>query len=95
MKITSNDLSGLGATGAGRTQEAQINSSSSSTAGYQGGSGDNVNFSSALGSLSRAMSAEGTGRGERVQALAAQYQSGSYSVNSAAVSRGLMAEAMA
>jgi hypothetical protein len=94
MKVTSHDLSGLGAAGAGRTQEAQKNSYSSSEVGYQGGNGDNVNFSSALGSLSRAMSADGADRGARVQALAAQYQSGSYSVNSAAVSRGLMAEAM-
>jgi hypothetical protein len=41
------------------------------------------------------MSAEGSARASRVQALAVQYQSGSYRPDSAATSKDMVAEALA
>ena len=56
--------------------------------------GDRVELSSTLETLSRAMSAFGSERANRVQALAAQYQSGSYHADSAATARGMVSEAL-
>jgi anti-sigma28 factor (negative regulator of flagellin synthesis) len=56
--------------------------------------GDRVELSSTLEALSRAMSAFGAERANRVQALAAQYQSGSYHADSAATARGMVSEAL-
>ncbi len=53
-----------------------------------------VDFSSTLGTLSRAMTSFDTSRSSRVEALAAQYQSGNYTPDSMAVSRGLISEAL-
>jgi anti-sigma28 factor (negative regulator of flagellin synthesis) len=91
MKVTSQDLSGLGAASASGVQEAQKGGGSAKNAG--GGGSDRVDFSSALGSLSRAMSSEGSTRQARIQAITAQYQSGSYTADSAAIGRGLISEA--
>ena len=58
------------------------------------GNGDRVELSSTLETLSRAMSAFGSERANRVQALAAQYQSGSYHADSVATARGILSEAL-
>lgn len=92
MKVTSQDLSGLGAAGASGAQEVQKQGSSNKGAG--GGGNDRVDFSSALGSLSRAMSSDGSTRQAKVQALTAQYQSGGYTADSGAIGRGLISEAL-
>jgi anti-sigma28 factor (negative regulator of flagellin synthesis) len=47
-----------------------------------------------MGSLSRAMQSFGSGRASLVQSLAAQYQSGTYKVDSAAIGRGMISEAL-
>jgi anti-sigma28 factor (negative regulator of flagellin synthesis) len=92
MKVTSQDLSGLGAAGASGAQEVQKPGGGGKGASGGGGS-DRVDFSSTLGSLSRAMSSEGSTRQAKIQALTTQYQSGSYSADSAEISRGLISEA--
>ena len=56
--------------------------------------GDRVELSSTLETLARAMSAFGSERANRVQVLAAQYQSGSYHADSAATARGMVSEAL-
>lgn len=95
MKVTSHDLSGLSAAGNGAAQETQkTGGGTSAGVSSGGGTGDRVDFSSALGSLSRAMSAFGSVRDAKVQALAAQFQSGGYSPDSAAIGRGLVSEAL-
>ena len=76
MKVTTHDLSGLGAAGASGVEETQTQGGSGKGAGCGGGGNDLVDFSSALGSLSRAMSSEGSTRQAKIQALTAQYQSG-------------------
>ena len=93
MKVTSQDLSGLGAAGASGAQEAQ-KPGSGKGASSSGGGSDRVDFSSTLGSLSRAMSSDGSTRQAKIQSLTAQYQSGSYSADSGAIGRGLISEAL-
>jgi flagellar biosynthesis anti-sigma factor FlgM len=97
MKIYDLNLTGgAAATGAGRAQEAQkSNQSSNVNSGAAGGVDDRVEFSSSLGRLSKALSAYGSARSSRVQALAAQYQSGTYRADAAAISRGMVSEAIA
>lgn len=94
MKVTTQDLSQLGAS---QTTGAQA-SHSHGTGESQKGQGlflnDSVQFSSTLGSLSRAMGSDSSARQAKVQALAAQYQSGNYKPSSAAITQGILAEAM-
>jgi anti-sigma28 factor (negative regulator of flagellin synthesis) len=94
MKVTNNDLASLGAAGAAQTQQTQKSSSGGANASSKGRGSDSVDFSSALGSLSRAMTSFSSNRGATVQALTSQYQSGAYSANSSAVSSGLISEAL-
>ena len=93
MKVTTQDLSQLGVAGAAGTHESQKPAGTGSSSGQSSGGSDHVDFSSTLGSLSRAMNSDSSGRQSRVSALAAQYQAGSYAPNSAAISRGLISEA--
>ena len=94
MKVNNSDLTGVGATGADRTQESQKPGSGGVNASKNSGGADSVNLSSTLGSLSRAMASLGASFSEKVQALATQYQSGAYSPDSAATSRGLISDAL-
>ncbi len=96
MRIDNQNLTGLPVE-SGRTQDVQR---AGREDGYRAGSGsagggDQVELSSALGTLSRAMTAYGSGRQTQVSALTAQYQSGSYRPDSLATSRGMIAEALA
>jgi len=97
MKIYDQNLTGTSATESGRSQEAQRTgrAGSPATGATAGGDGDQVELSDTLNSLSRAMSSYSGSRSAKVQALAAQYQSGAYQVNSLATSRGMVAEALA
>jgi anti-sigma28 factor (negative regulator of flagellin synthesis) len=96
MKITDQNLGGAAAPETARSQDVQLTSkngagsSSSSTIDAN----DRVEFSGGLGTLSRALSSFQSDRAGRVQSLAAQYQSGSYQPDSAAISRGMIAEAL-
>jgi anti-sigma28 factor (negative regulator of flagellin synthesis) len=95
MKVVDRNLNSGSPVEAGRTQETQrASSTTGSAATAQTGSGDRVEFSNALGSLARAMSSFSTSNTSRVQALAAQYQSGAYQADSAATSRAMIAQAL-
>ena len=97
MKVYDNNLSGTSAAPTGRAQETQkTGSENARTGSVKPGSKseDRVEFSSTLGSLSRAMAADGSSRANRVQALAAQYQSGNYRPDFLATSRGMVSEAL-
>jgi anti-sigma28 factor (negative regulator of flagellin synthesis) len=94
MKVTSQDLSGLGAAGASGAQEVQKGGAASKSGGLGSRGSDRIDFSSTLGSLSRAMSSDGSTRQAKLQVLTAQYNSGSYSADSAAIGRGLISEAL-
>jgi flagellar biosynthesis anti-sigma factor FlgM len=94
MRITNQNLTGASTTGTSNTQDTQKSGNSSNSSATAGASGDTVELSSTLGSLSRAMQSFGTSRDSMVQAIAAQYQSGSYQINSAAISQSMISEAL-
>jgi anti-sigma28 factor (negative regulator of flagellin synthesis) len=97
MKINDRNLTGTSASETGRTQETQkpgrAGAGKSSTLSIDG-SNDSVVFSGTLSRLSRTLTTFESSRTNRVQALAAQYQSGNYKPNSAAISKGMVSEAM-
>jgi anti-sigma28 factor (negative regulator of flagellin synthesis) len=95
MKIPDYNLGGAATPETHRTQDAQStgHASGARSAGSSIDS-DRVEFSGGMGSLSRAVSSFQSGRAGRVQALATQYQSGSYRPDSAAISRGMIQEAL-
>jgi hypothetical protein len=98
MKIYDRNLAGTSGAEAGKTQESQnLSRAGTGTSAARGGadrSTDRVEFSGTLGQLSRALGTFESNRATRVQALAVEYQSGSYRADSAATSRGLITEAM-
>jgi anti-sigma28 factor (negative regulator of flagellin synthesis) len=95
MKIYDSNMGGVPASGTQRTQETQQADRANSGAKIgSGGADDRVEFSGTLGQLSRAVSAFQSDRSSRVQALAAQYQSGTYRTNSAATAGAMISEAL-
>jgi hypothetical protein len=56
---------------------------------------DRVEFSGIFGRLARTLSTYDTSLANRVQALAAEYQSGNYRPDSAATSQAMVREALA
>ncbi|SPE39837.1 hypothetical protein SBA3_3430022 [Candidatus Sulfopaludibacter sp. SbA3] len=96
MKVYDQSLTGASSAGSTRTQETQrAGRGETGRAGAAGiGGGDRVELSGALGTLSRAMSAFDSGRSGKVQALAAQYQSGAYQPDASATSRGMVSDAL-
>jgi anti-sigma28 factor (negative regulator of flagellin synthesis) len=95
MKVYDRGLTGAESA---HTQDVQkLGSNSTGKSSTRGGdaSGDRVEFSGNLGMLSRTLSTYDTSRASRVQALAAQFQSGNYRPDSAATSRGMISEALA
>ncbi len=97
MRVNDRNLTGLSPAEAGRAQETQkLNRNEGGRTGTAATdkTGDSVELSSTLETLSRAMSANASERASRVHALAAQYQSGSYHADSAATARGMVSEAL-
>lgn len=96
MKVYDSNLTSSTAAQSGRTQETQKLDRSENTRSGSGRSGseDHVELSGALGRLSSAMASYGSSRASRVQALAAQYQSGNYRPDSFATSQGMVSEAL-
>jgi hypothetical protein len=98
MRIDDLNLTSVPAAEPGRAQETQRASREDvqqRAPAPESGGGDQVQLSSAMGSLSRAITAYGTEREDRVGALSAQYRDGSYQPNSIGASRGLISEALA
>jgi hypothetical protein len=98
MRVDDRNLTSVPAAESGRTQDTQRlgrEDGLRSGPGSASGEGDQVELSSTLGSLSKAMSAYGSDRGSLVAALAAQYSSGSYQPNSLGTSQGMVSEALA
>jgi anti-sigma28 factor (negative regulator of flagellin synthesis) len=98
MRVYDVNLTSTSAAESGRAQESQKAGSAghSRTSGSgTAGNGDRVEFSSALGRLSQALSAFSSDRASRVQALASQYQSGQYRLDSRATGRAMVTEMLA
>src|SRR4051794_21445210 len=95
MRINEHNQTGASSE-AGRTQETQrAAGGGTSKSAASGSSGDRVELSSTLGSLSRATAANHSDRGARVQELAAQYETGRYRPDAAATSRAMVSEMLA
>lgn len=95
MKIQ--DLNNAGAAGAGQaanTRKVETDGAASRRPGASREGGDRVEFSANLRGLSRALSTDSGQRVQRVEALAAQYQSGTYQVDAAAVSHAMVGDAL-
>jgi len=97
MRIADRNLTGAPPPETGQAQEMQKLESGGSSPGASrtDAAGDRVEFSGTLAQISKAVTASQSGRAGRVQALAAQYQSGSYRANSAATSRAMVDEILA
>ena len=99
MRVDDRNLTGVPTTESGRTQDTgRINREDDvrpASGSEVGNTGDQVELSSTLGSLSRAISADDAGRQGKVEALAAQYRSGIYQPDAHAASKGLISEALA
>ncbi len=96
MKVYDRNLTGTALPESGQTQETERSGQSGGTnqPGGVAAGADRVELSSTLGSLSRALSSYSSDRAGRVQQLAAQYLSGSYQPDAAAISRGIIQEAL-
>ena len=96
MRIYDTNLTGTSAAETGRSQETQkTERGGQGQSSRIGGLGsDHVELSGALGRLSHALVSFQQDRASRVQALAAQYQSGNYRPDAAAISRGMISEAL-
>jgi anti-sigma28 factor (negative regulator of flagellin synthesis) len=95
MNVVDRNLNSASPVESGRTQETQrASTTTGSAATTRAGGGDQVEFSNTLGSLARAMSTFNANRASKVQALATQYQSGTYRANSQATSRTMIAHAL-
>jgi flagellar biosynthesis anti-sigma factor FlgM len=94
MRIYDQSLTNTAAAESGRSQETQKAATTSLT-GAGSGSGDRVELSSALTTVSRAMASYHTDRAAKVQALTEQFQSGRYQPDSQAVSQAMVGEALA
>jgi len=97
MKVYDGSLTGTAAEPARASETQRLDREAGTRTGGSAGSagGDRVELSSALGSFSRALASFSSDRAGRVQALAAQYQSGRYHADAMATGRGLVDEAMA
>jgi len=96
MRVDDRNNIGPAAPETGRTQETQkIDRASTARTGALESGGDRVEFSSSLGRLAQAISADGARRASRVQTLAAAYQAGRYQPDSQATSQGMIDEAVA
>ena len=96
MKVYDQTLSSTASSSSMPAREAQrAGRTDSERSGSSSPGGDRIEFSGALGTLSRALAAFGADRSSRVQALSAKFQSGTYHPDAAATSRGMVAEALA
>jgi flagellar biosynthesis anti-sigma factor FlgM len=96
MKVYDRNLTGATTGEASRSQESQkADRENLRTSSAQGSSADRVEFSSTLGTLARAVSADQASHAERIAALTAQVQSGTYRPDAMAISRGMVSAALA
>jgi anti-sigma28 factor (negative regulator of flagellin synthesis) len=97
MRVDDRSLTGAAPARSGRAQETQNSNRHQAIqigTAATGQTGDRVELSSTLETLSRVMSAFRSQRADRVPALAAQYESGSYYADSAATAGGMVSEAL-
>ena len=88
-------MTGASAPETSRTQDIiQIGSSSTGSSSRIGGLSDSVQISSLSGAIAAASNSLDTVQSSRISQLQRLYQSGQYQVDSAAVSRAMVSEAL-
>jgi len=92
MRVNDHNALGTVAAETGRAPETSKVERGGGQPDRVGSGGDRIEFSYTLGSLSRSLSSLSSQRAERVQALAADYQSGQYQPDALATSRAMVAE---
>jgi hypothetical protein len=95
MRVHDQNLTGASSAATGRATETQKTDRSGGASSISRSGTDHIELSGALGSISRALAADGGGRAARVQELAAAYQSGRYHPDAAATSRAMVSDALA
>jgi anti-sigma28 factor (negative regulator of flagellin synthesis) len=95
MKVYDRNLTGTAAADASRPPEAHKTDGARESGPSAQATRDRVEFSGALGSLARAVSADHSARANRIQALASQVEQGTYRPDSGAISRGMISDALA
>ena len=95
MRVNDRNALGSAAAEAGRAQETQKTGREDNVrSGTADSSGDRVELSSNLDRLSQAISSFSSQRADRVQSLAADYQSGRYRADALATSRAMITDAL-
>ena len=96
MRIYDRDLTGTTSAETGRSQETQRADRDTTAVSTQSNSsaGDRVELSNGLASVSRALATHGSNRGQKIQQLTAQVQSGTYNPSSMAISQSMVAQAL-
>ena len=94
MKIYDRSLTGAAAGEAGRAQQAERAGAGGLPGAAAHAGGDRVEFSGNLSALRRAVSTDQASREQRIRALTAEVQNGTYSPSPAAISRGMIADAL-
>jgi hypothetical protein len=95
MKVNDPNTAGAATAQTGRAIDVQkLDRNGASRASGSDPSGDHVEFSSALSSLSRALSTDSAQRQNHLAAVAAAYRSGSYQPDSSAISRAMVGDAL-
>lgn len=94
MRVYDHNLNGAAAAQTGGAQEVHRTDRGGGARTSGGAGGDRVEFSGALGALSRALGADRGARAVRVEELAGQYQRDEYHPDAAATARAMTAEAL-
>ena len=95
MRIHDHNPTGPSVNETGKSHETSRTSGTGSLfTGSTGGGEDRVEFSNALGTLSRALASDDSNRSDRVSQLAAQFGGGSYQPNFAGASQGIVEDAL-
>jgi hypothetical protein len=94
MRVNNGNTAGAAAETAGAQNVQKSGRGGGASSGNLDPNSDQVEFSSTLGHLSRAVSNDSAQRQSRVQAMAAQYQSGRYQPSSLAIGQAMVADAV-
>jgi anti-sigma28 factor (negative regulator of flagellin synthesis) len=95
IRIQNDGLAGAAASETSRTQDtAQIGNGTGRPGSRFDASGDRVEISSLSGQIADASTSSQVAQANRVSKLAAMYQSGRYQVDSMAVSRAIVSQAL-
>jgi|SRR5580693_4325281 flagellar biosynthesis anti-sigma factor FlgM len=96
MKIDNqNDLSGVSQAGAAGATSADSGNRRTTGAGSGGAGTDSVELSGLAGKISQAVSQNAANSSAKVEQLRSEVTNGTYQADSAAISRGVVSEALA